>query len=215
MERERALVLMSGGPDSSTAAYWARSEGRDVRGIFLNSGHLAADFELAGSRAIAAELGIHLEIVDVRGLRNMLIGFVPPPYLMLAITPGPQCGDPHGLLGIATTYAGLIRARTVIIGSLAEDLEGFPGLREFYEHFERAIRVMPLFDGDFELLNPFIEMRKAELIRLGADLGVPFELTRSCQETTTLNCGQCDHCKERKSAFSEAGVADPTTYNAD
>jgi 7-cyano-7-deazaguanine synthase len=214
MERKRAVVLMSGGPDSSTAAYWARNEGLDIRGIFFDYGHLHADYERAGSRAIAAELGIHLEIVDVQGLRNMLIGFVPPPYVVISGTGRwpPSCGDPESLLGIATTYATLIKARTVIVGSLADDLEGFPSLREFYEHFEGAIRVMPRFDGDFELLRPFIEMRKPELIRLGADLGVPFELTRSCQETTTVNCGQCNHCQVRKSAFSEAGVTDPTTY---
>lgn len=212
MARDPAVVLMSGGPDSSTAAYWAQNEGFDVRGIFFNYGYRHADQELGASRAIAAALGIHLEVVQLRGLRYMLIGFVPPPYVMLGGTWPPGCGDPEGLLGIATTYASLIGAKTVVVASLADDLEGFPTLKEFYGHFERAIRVMPRFNGDFELKLPFIDKRKADVFRIGADLGVPFELTRSCSETTTENCGRCDHCKARKGAFSEAGVEDPTTY---
>lgn len=67
-------------------------------------------------------------------------------------------------------------------------------------------------DADFQLVAPFLELTKADIVREGARLGVPFELTWSCYEGGEMHCGACGTCVERREAFDEAGVADPTLY---
>jgi len=88
----------------------------------------------------------------------------------------------------------------------------YPDCREeFVEAVEKALR-LSLDHPGFRVLAPFIRCRKAEIVALGSSLGVPYEYTWSCYKGLEKHCGVCSSCRERKRAFKEAGVHDPTEY---
>ena len=104
-------------------------------------------------------------------------------------------------------------ASRVYIGAVAEDSSGYPDCRpEFYEAFQRAVDAGTKPRTRIEIRTPVIRMRKAEIIRRGAELGAPLELTWSCYRREDVACGGCDSCALRLRAFREAGLADPVPY---
>jgi 7-cyano-7-deazaguanine synthase len=117
------------------------------------------------------------------------------------------------LLAIATSWAEVLGARRVYIGAVAEDSSGYPDCRpEFYEAFARVIEVGTRPETRVEIRTPVIGMRKAEIVRRGAELQAPLGLTWSCYRAEERACGRCDSCALRLRAFGEAGVADPVPY---
>jgi 7-cyano-7-deazaguanine synthase len=94
-----------------------------------------------------------------------------------------------------------------------EDSSGYPDCRpEFYRAFEEAVRQGTRPDTSLRILTPVIHMSKAEIVRRGVELGVPFELTWSCYQAEERACGRCESCRLRLDGFRAAGVADPVTY---
>src|SRR6516165_4302204 len=116
-------------------------------------------------------------------------------------------------LSVAVSWAEAMGAGAIYIGAVAEDSSGYPDCRpEYYEVFQKLIRVGTRPETEIEIATPVIAMRKSEIIRKGIGLGAPLDLTWSCYQNAEEACGVCDSCLLRLKAFAEAGVPDPIPY---
>lgn len=217
-----AVVLLSGGLDSYTAAAVARSEGFLLYALTINYGQRHAH-ELAAARRVAASLGVvrHQELtLDLRGIGgSALTSDVPVPRDRdLAAVDIPSTYVPARntiFLAIALGWAETLDARDLFIGVNALDYSGYPDCRpEFIKAFESlaAVATRAGVEGArFHIHTPLITLSKAEIIRRGVALGLDYGLTHSCYDPGPEGqaCGHCDSCVLRAKGFAEAGVRDP------
>ena len=219
----KAVVLLSGGLDSYTAAAVAKRDGFDLYALSINYGqrHIR---ELDASRAVAISLGVrkHLEIeLDLTriGGSSLTTSRLP--------VPKDQPIDPQTIpstyvparntifLSIAMGWAEVLNASDIFIGVNALDYSGYPDCRpEFIQAFERMARLATRAGAEGQTLTihtPLIELSKAGIISLGVSLGLDYGLTHSCYDPPLSGrpCGRCDSCRLRAAGFEEAGVRDP------
>jgi 7-cyano-7-deazaguanine synthase len=117
-------------------------------------------------------------------------------------------------LAVAVSWAEVLGAEKVYIGAVEPDSSGYPDCRPaYYEAFNAVVKAGTK-DGQIQIVTPLIAMRKAEIVRLGLELGAPFDLTWSCYSREDRACGVCDSCVLRLRAFEAAGVKDPIAYAA-
>jgi len=115
-------------------------------------------------------------------------------------------------LSVAVSWAEVLGADKIFIGAVEQDSSGYPDCRPgYYEAFNRVIKAGTK-EGTIEIVTPLIHLRKAEIVRLGLELGAPFDLTWSCYSRQDQACGVCDSCVLRLRAFADAGVSDPLPY---
>jgi 7-cyano-7-deazaguanine synthase len=115
-------------------------------------------------------------------------------------------------LAVAVSWAEVLGAGKVYIGAVEQDSSGYPDCRRaYYEAFNRVIKAGTK-EGTIEIATPLIRLRKAEIVRLGLELGAPFDLTWSCYSRQDQACGICDSCVLRLRAFAAAGARDPIPY---
>jgi 7-cyano-7-deazaguanine synthase len=117
-------------------------------------------------------------------------------------------------LSVAVSWAEVLGAEKVYIGAVEPDSSGYPDCRPaYYEAFNAVVKAGTK-DGRIKIVTPLIAMRKDEIVRLGLELGAPFDLTWSCYSREDEACGVCDSCVLRLRAFEAAGVKDPIPYAA-
>ena len=117
-------------------------------------------------------------------------------------------------LAVAVSWAEVLRAEKIYIGAVEQDSSGYPDCRPaYYEAFNRVIKAGTK-EGNVEIVTPLIGLRKAEIVKLGLEVGAPFDLTWSCYSRQDEACGVCDSCVLRLRAFASAGVKDPIPYAA-
>ena len=115
-------------------------------------------------------------------------------------------------LAVAVSWAEVLGAAKVYIGAVEQDSSGYPDCRPaYYQAFNEVVKTGTK-EGRIEVVTPLIAMRKAEIVRLGLELGAPFDLTWSCYSREDSACGSCDSCVLRLRAFEAAGVKDPIPY---
>lgn len=225
--RKRAVVLLSGGLDSTTCLAVARDEGFEVHCLSVDYGQRHRG-ELARARRLARELGA----ADHRIVRVDLSAFGGS-----ALT-DPALAVPKGrstramgrdipityvparntvLLSLALAHAETIGAEDVFVGVNAIDYSGYPDCRPaFLRAFERVAKVATRAGVEGRPLRiraPLLKLSKAGIVRLGTRLGVPYRLTLSCYDPAGGRaCGRCDACQLRRKGFEEAGIPDPTIY---
>ncbi|MBL0219398.1 MAG: 7-cyano-7-deazaguanine synthase QueC [Myxococcales bacterium] len=220
-----AVVLLSGGLDSSTALAVARDAGYQCHALTVRYGQLH-EVELAASARVAAALGVldHRIIeVDLSPLAASALttaGMVVPKDRSLAEIGAP--GDVPStyvparntvLLSLALAWAETLGARDLFVGVNVLDASGYPDCRPEFIHAFEALAQVATRGGGFRIHAPLIELTKAEIIVLGMRLGVDYALTHSCYDPVgDAACGRCDACALRRKGFAEAGVADPTRY---
>ena len=224
MRRERAIVLASGGMDSCVCVAIAAHH-YDLALLHVNYGQRTEDRELQAFREIADYY--HVEprlVVSIEHLR--VIGGS---ALTDATIPVPENGSPGAgaqtipvtyvpfrnahLLSIATSWAEVIGARRIFIGAVEEDSSGYPDCREvFYQAFNKVIETGTRPETQVEIVTPLIHLKKAEIVRKGAELGAPFHLTWSCYQGSEKACGRCESCVLRQKGFQQAGLKDPIPY---
>jgi 7-cyano-7-deazaguanine synthase len=207
---------MSGGVDSSTLAYWAKKR-YGVYGLTFNYGQLAAK-ETLHAKLVAETLGISLKKIDLSQLETVFRGVsplcdrnmeMPPSFRSTLIVPFRNAI----FLAVAVAYAVSIGAKAVFYGAHRSDAPFYPDCRkEFFEAFQEAARSGTA--TGIVVDAPFHNMAKSEIVKLGKELNVPFELTWSCYLDGDKHCGKCESCVNRKTAFKEAAVEDPTSYQA-
>lgn len=220
-----AVVLVSGGLDSTTALAIARDAGFDCYALTVRYGQLHA-VELEAAKRVATALGAseHRVVeVDLSSLASSALtteGIAVPKDRSLAEIGAP--GDVPStyvparntvLLSLALAWAESLHARDIYVGVNVLDASGYPDCRpEFIRAFE-ALAQVATRSGGFRIHAPLIELSKAGIIELGSRLGVDYRMTHSCYDPVNGGaCGRCDACALRKKGFAEAGVADPTRY---
>lgn len=214
-KKEKCVVVLSGGPDSSTVAYWAKNQGYDVYAITCMYGQIATkEVEYAGR--IAERLGIRLKLVDLSSLKEIFGGATSLCNENIPMTS--SFSQPIIVpfrnaifLSIAVSYAVAIGATKVFYGAQGSDEPFYPDCRkEFYKSFETAAKLGT--DQDIIIEAPFSNIPKSGIVKSGSELDVPFELTWSCYLNGSKHCGKCESCINRKKAFREAEVKDPVEY---
>jgi 7-cyano-7-deazaguanine synthase len=221
----RAIVLLSGGLDSSTVLAMARARDFECYALSVHYGQRHSA-ELTAARQIAASLGARehrLMGVDLAGIGGSAL--TDPG---VAIPESPTTGIPVTyvparntlLLSLALGWAEVVGAGDIFVGVNAVDYSGYPDCRpEFIEAFERLARLATkagVEGARFRIQAPLIDMSKADIIRAGTALGVDFSMTVSCYQAGPdgAACGKCDSCRLRAAGFAAAGIADPTRYRS-
>jgi 7-cyano-7-deazaguanine synthase len=218
----RAIVLLSGGLDSYTAAAIAKAQRFTLFALTIHYGQRHAR-EVEAARAVARALGVerHLELeVDLRKIGgSSLTSDTPVPHERDLSADGiPSTYVPARntiFLSIALGWAEAVGAHDIVIGVNALDYSGYPDCRpEFIAAFERLAELATregVEGGRFRIHAPLITLSKAEIIRRGLELGLDYGLTHSCYDPSPDGrpCGTCDSCVLRARGFREAGIADP------
>ena len=227
-ERPKAVVLLSGGVDSTTAAALTAREGFALYALTVLYGQRHA-VEIDAARRVAAALGVvrhEVLTIDLRAFGGSALTAdiaVPKdrtPVAMGADIPVTYVPARNTIfLSFAMAWAEVLDASDIVIGVNVYDYSGYPDCRpEFIEAFERlaALATRAGVEGRTRLRirAPLIRMTKAEIIRAGVAAGVDYALTLSCYDPALDGgaCGRCDSCALRRKGFVEAGVADPTRY---
>ncbi|WP_411145867.1 7-cyano-7-deazaguanine synthase QueC [Streptomyces sp. x-80] len=218
-----AVLIASGGMDSTVTAYELRARGSEVFLLSFDYGQRHR-VELAHLARVAERLDVPHETVDLSGLGRLLTGSaltdttvdVPDGHyseqsMRSTVVPNRNMI----MLSIAAGVAVSRGAGIVAFGAHAGDHPIYPDCRPaFFDQLGKAVHAGNegfLVPG-FRLEAPFLHLTKADIVRRGHELGVPFELTWSCYKGGSVHCGTCGTCVERKEAFELAGVADPTEY---
>jgi 7-cyano-7-deazaguanine synthase len=218
----RAIVLLSGGLDSATAAAMAKADGYELFALTVAYGQRHR-CEIESARAVARALGVsrHVELqvdlsafggsaltdtIDVPKDRDLEAGDIPVTYVPARNTV---------FLSLALAWAESLGAHDVFIGVNALDYSGYPDCRpEFIEAFERLAGLATkagVEGAPLRVHAPLIRMTKAEIITRGLALGVDYGVTHSCYDPDASGrpCGRCDSCLLRSKGFAEAGAVDP------
>lgn len=226
--KRRAVVLLSGGLDSATAAAIARAEGFALHALTVDYGQRHR-FELEAARRVAQALNVEEHSVvccDLRGLTgSALLGSSEVPKnrsadeIASAIPTTYVPARNTILLSLALAKAEQLETGDIFIGVNTLDYSGYPDCRpEFIAAFERVAQLATKagVEGRFRwrIHAPLIGMSKAEIIRCGLALGLDYSVTHSCYDPDEQGraCGRCDSCALRRKGFADAGVADPTIY---
>lgn len=214
-QKEKCVVILSGGPDSSTVAYWAKKQGYCVYAITFKYGQIATK-EVEHAIKIADKLRISIKLIDLSSLKEIFAGVTSLCDESIPMTP--SFSQPiivpfrNGIfLSTAVAYAVSIESTKIFYGAQGSDEPFYPDCRrEFYKSFELAAR---LGTGQNIVVEaPFSNIPKSAIIKKGFELGVPFNLTWSCYLNEQEHCGKCESCINRKMAFKEAAIPDPTEY---
>jgi 7-cyano-7-deazaguanine synthase len=218
----RAVVLLSGGLDSYTAAAIAKADGFVLNALTIHYGQRHAR-EVQSARQVARALGVeqHKELtVDLRPIGgSSLTSEIDVPHDRdLDATDIPSTYVPARntiFLSLALGWAEVIGARDLVVGVNALDYSGYPDCRpEFVRAFEALANVATragVEGARFRIHTPLIQLSKADIIRRGVQLELDYGLTHSCYDPapTGFPCGHCDSCVLRAKGFAAAGVADP------
>jgi 7-cyano-7-deazaguanine synthase len=220
----KATVIVSGGMDSVTLAYWLKAEGYSIDMVSFDYGQRhRRELECAAYHAKA--LGAGYASIDISGIRPLLKGSaltddVPVPdghyaaeTMRLTVVPNRNAI----MLSIAWGLACSSGADVLACGVHAGDHFIYPDCRpEFIEQLNLALRTGTVGhrSDELTLIAPFVSKTKTDIAAIGGALGVPFEHTWTCYKGGEFHCGECGSCTERKEAFRDSGVPDPTTYAA-
>ena len=223
MSRPRAIVLLSGGLDSTTVLAIARAQGFECRTLAISYGQRHA-VELAAARRVSMLLGavehrqMNVDLADIGGsaLTDPRIAVPEAPTTGIPVTYVPARNTLF--LSLALGWAEVVAANDIFIGVNAVDYSGYPDCRpEFIAAFEALAALATRAGsegGHFRIAAPLIAMSKAEIIRAGTALGVSYAETVSCYQASEHGaaCGRCDSCRLRREGFAAAGIPDPTRY---
>lgn len=218
----KTIVTYSGGLDSTVLLYHLRAQGHELSALSVNYGQ-RHEIELHRAAEICHLIGIPCETVDLSSVNSLLAGssltskeievaegHYTEENMKTTVVPNRNMI----LLALATAKAVSTGASQVAYAAHSGDHAIYPDCRnEFADAMAQAIRLCDW--QDIELSRPFVDWTKADIVRRGHELDVPFELTWSCYKGCEKHCGRCGTCIERREAFYLAGIEDPTGYADD
>jgi 7-cyano-7-deazaguanine synthase len=215
----KVVVLCSGGMDSVTALHWARKEQTVSAAVSFDYGSKHNPREIPFAAEHAAQLGVRYEVVPLHFMNRLFAsdllaggGDIPEGHyeaenMKQTVVPFRNAI----MLSIATGFAESIGAEGLVIAAHGGDHTIYPDCREdFMRAMGDSMRLGTY--ANVQLLRPFITMTKGGIATLGAKLGVDFAHTYSCYKGGAVHCGKCGTCVERREAFAQAGLKDPTVY---
>ena len=227
-QQKRAVVLLSGGLDSSTVLAIARSQGYELYALSFSYGQRHI-IELEAAKRVAASIGVadqRVAAIDLRIFGGSAL------TSDIAVPKGRTAGEMgHGIpityvparntifLSFALAWAEVLGSSDIFIGVNALDYSGYPDCRpEFIEAFEKMANLATRAGVEgrqaLKIHTPLIAMTKAQIVAKGVELGVDYSLTSSCYDPSATGepCGQCDSCLLRQKGFRENGIEDPLCY---
>ena len=220
---KKAVVLFSGGLDSTTCLYWALAKGYECVALNISYGQRHIK-ETTCAKKICSKLGVKMQSItlnlpwlkeatslvgknkslpssnlkDIYNKKRLPSTYVPGRNLLF--------------ISLAASYADSIGAQAIIAGPNAIDYSGYPDCRpQFYKPLSKAVKEGTsgaLSGENIEILTPLLKLSKAQIAKLGAKLKVPFSLTWTCYKGGAKPCGKCDACLLRAQGFKEAGILD-------
>jgi 7-cyano-7-deazaguanine synthase len=223
-----AVILLSGGLDSTTVAAIARRQGFALYALSVDYGQRHR-FELEAARRVAAAMGVlrhavlHVDLSQLGGSALTAAIDVPKDRSEQQMSSGiPITYVPARntvLLSLALAYAEVVAVGDIFIGVNAIDYSGYPDCRgEFIDAFARLANLATKAGAEgrlqFQIHTPLLHLSKAAIVRRGMELGVDYSLTHSCYDPDAngLSCGHCDACQLRQKGFAEVGLVDPLPY---
>ena len=211
--KQKAIILFSSGLDSTTVLYYAMSKGYECHCLIFDYGQKHSK-EVNNAKKFAKSLKLNYHVVktsipwDMSSLINkdkkipehkqIKEGFVPSTYVP---------GRNTIFLSYAISYAETIKAKKIFLGINAVDFSSYPDCTPQY--LKSMQQVMKALNNGIEICAPIEKYSKAQIIKLGTKLKVPYEKTWSCYNGKNKPCGKCDSCKLRAKGFKEAGIDDP------
>lgn len=225
--REKAVVCLSGGMDSTVCASLAARD-YDAYAVHFSYGQRTEARELQSAQTVARMLGfreflpLRMDLFRAIGGSALTDASISVPQAEVQQI-GPARTGNHvpvtyvpfrnaHFLSAAVSWAEVLEARTVIIGAVEQDSSGYPDCRPaYYGAFNELIR-QGTKEGTIRVETPLIHMRKRDIVELGVELGAPFHVSWSCYSGEEVACGVCESCALRLRAFEEAGVTDPIPY---
>jgi 7-cyano-7-deazaguanine synthase len=228
MNRPRAVVCLSGGMDSTVCATLAARD-YESYGLHFSYGQRTEARELESARGVAKAVGL-VELLELKTELFRRIGGSALTDHAIAVPDAVEGSDAGSerrgkdvpvtyvpfrnahFLSAAVSWAEVLGAGTVFIGAVEQDSSGYPDCRPaYYDAFNRLIREGTK-DGEIAVVTPLIHLKKADIVRLGVELGAPLNVSWSCYSGETEACGMCESCVLRLKAFREAGTVDPIRY---
>lgn len=217
----KAIILVSGGMDSLVTAAIASKE-YDMAFLHLNYGQRTETRELKAFNDIAEHYNVNEKlIVDIKYLADIGGSSLTDKSIQVSKADISSKEIPSSyvpfrnanILSIAVSWAEVTGASKIFIGAVEEDSSGYPDCREvFYDAFNKVIVLGTKPDTSIKIVTPIIHLKKFEIIKKGAELGAPFNLSWSCYKNEDKACGECDSCALRLKGFQQAGLVDPIDY---
>ena len=222
----KAVILLSGGMDSAACLAIAANEGHECYALSFDYGQrhnaeLDAARVVAASFDVAAHRVLHMDLGELGGSaltdKNIAVPISPGEQIPVTYVPARNTV----FLSFALGWAEVLDADFIYIGVNAVDYSGYPDCRpEYIDAYQRVadLALKRSVEGQpIQIQAPLIEMTKANIVLRGLELGVDFSQTVSCYQADAagLACGQCDACRLRRIGFTDAGIDDPTRYQAD
>jgi 7-cyano-7-deazaguanine synthase len=220
-EKPRSVVLLSGGMDSCVCAALAVRD-TDVAALHVSYGQRTEERERWAFERICDQLGVKRRLA----IRNEALGVIGGSALTDVEMEVPAAGEQIGsaipvtyvpfrnahFLSVAVSWAEVLGAERIYIGAVEQDSSGYPDCRPAYYRAFNTVIIEGTREGKIGVVTPLIAMRKVEIVKLGLELGAPFDLTWSCYTREDRACGVCESCVLRLRAFTEAGANDPIPY---
>lgn len=216
---KKCLVLLSGGVDSATLAYWMRNQGYQIEALFFDFGTSLVDGPRRAAKDIASNMGIFLHQIKT-SLWSDALQVAGSSRSSFNLQHRKKNYDKKGaffcnvscLTTMSIVYAATLRRDQIAFGIHADDIVSNP---DFTLNLMRSIEKIgrTILYQNLRILTPFARKNKASIVRIGLELGVPFGLSWSCGKDSDIHCGTCADCKARQLAFAMAHYNDPTKYN--
>ena len=216
---EKAL-LFSGGMDSTTLLWWLRDRGESVRAISVDYGQRHR-VELQWAAALAEGLGVPHKTIS---LDLNTIGGSPLTDAHLDVPAAEDGAQIRTVVPfrnmlfvtLAAAYAETQGIDELYLAPVKDDYAAYRDCRRiFYDSLEQSLALGATRDTSFRLYTPFVDRWKVDVVKIGIELGVPYEKTHTCYEGRRPACGRCDACSERIAAFRANGVRDPLEYEVE
>ena len=217
MPKSKAVILLSGGLDSTTTLYYAKSRNYQCYVLIFDYGQRHKR-EIESALAVAKKAKVFYQIIKIKlpwkGSSLIDKNFNIPVDRKLEGIPSTYVPARNTIfLSFALSYAETIGAKAIFIGANAIDFSGYPDCRpNFYQAFQKVIQTGTKAKK-IKVLTPLIKMSKAQIIRLGMKLGAPLELTWSCYKGGIKPCGVCDSCRLRRKGFESLGYSEGKLSN--
>ncbi len=218
---KKAVVILSGGMDSSTALFIAKEQGYDIIPLHFNYGQRTEKKELECFNAICDYLDLkNRYVIDIPFFKQIGASALVDENLEVP-TDGIKPGIPityvpfrNGIfLSIAAAIAEKESAEAIFIGVVEEDSSGYPDCREeFIKNMQNAINSGTKPETNIEIKTPLIHLKKEDIVKKALEVGVPLKYTWSCYKNEDIACGVCDSCRLRLKGFEKAGIKDPIKY---
>ncbi len=218
----KTVLIYSGGLDSTVLLYSLRDQAHSVHALSVDYGQ-RHQREITHAEAICKTINVHHQVADLSAIQPLLAGssltssdieVAEGHYTEASMKSTVVPNRNMILLAIATGYALSINAAQVAYAAHSGDHAIYPDCRnEFADAMAQAIQLCDWKNMD--LIRPFVDWTKADIVRHGAQLNVPFEKTWSCYKGKDVHCGRCGTCIERREAFDLADIEDPIRYSED